>query len=147
MWTRWNEFDRTYAAMEDFRRRVDRLFEEFDRGGGSHSLSQFPRTNLYDNDDAYVIHAEVPGLGEKDIEVSVHQDVLTLSGERKPEIPEGYSVHRQERTPLRFSRSFTLPGRIDSDNVKASVHDGILTVTLPKSAESRPRQITIQAAS
>jgi HSP20 family protein len=136
--------------MEDFRRRIDRLFEEFERGGGygvSAGVSQFPRTNLYDTDSAYVLFAEVPGLGEKDIQVNVQQDVLTLSGERKSDIPEGYSVHRQERVPLSFSRSFTLPGRIDADNVKATVRDGILTVTLPKSPESRPRQITIEAAS
>lgn len=148
MWTRWNDFDRTYGAMEDFRRRIDRLFEEFERGGGlGVGVSQYPRTNLYDTDEAYVLFAEVPGLGDKDININVHQDVLTLSGERKSDIPEGYSVHRQERVPMRFSRSFTLPGRIDSDKVKAVVRDGILTVTLPKSPEARPRQINIEAAS
>jgi HSP20 family protein len=113
--------------MDDFRRRIDRLFEEFERGGYgvSATASQFPRTNLYDTDNAFVLFAEVPGLSDKDIQVNVHQDVLTLSGERKSDIPEGYSVHRQERVPLRFSRSFTLP----------------------KSPEARPRQIAIEAAS
>ena len=145
MWTRWNDLDTTFTLMDDFRRRMDRLFEDFERGGGVGLVAQFPRTNLYDTDDAYVVQAEVPGLGEKDIQLTVNQDVLTLSGERKTDVPEGYAVHRQERAPVRFSRSFTLPGTVDAEHVTAAVRDGILTVTLPKSPESRPRQIAIQA--
>lgn len=145
MWSRWNDFDTNYTLMDDFRRRMDRLFEEFERGGGVGVVAQFPRTNLYDTDDAYVVQAEVPGLSEKDIQLTLNQDMLTLSGERRSDVPEGYAVHRLERAPIRFSRSFTLPGSVDPDGVTASVRDGILTVTLPKSEGSRPRQIAIQA--
>lgn len=146
MWTRWNDFDRSFAVMEDFRRRVDRLFEEMERGGQVGNFTQFPRTNLYDTEAAYLVQCEVPGLSEKDIELSLHQDVLTIAGERKTDVPEGYSVHRQERLPFKFSRSFTLPTQVDAEHVAATVQDGILTVTLPKTPEAKPRQINIQAS-
>lgn len=146
MWTRWQDFDRSFSAMDEFRRRMDRLFDEFERTAGTAGVAQFPRTSLYDTDDAFLVRAEVPGLGEKDIQLSVQQDVLTLSGERKAEIPTGYSVHRQERLPLRFSRSITLPSKVDASQVTASVKDGILTVKVPKAAESKPRQITISGS-
>lgn len=144
MWTPWTDYDRNFQAMDDFRRRMDRIFEEMETSPSGTVFAQFPRTNLYDTDAAYVLIAEVPGLGEKDIELTVHQDVLTLTGERMDDTPEGFSVHRKERVPLKFSRSFTLPGNVDADHVTASVQDGLLTVTLPKTEASRPRQIAVE---
>jgi len=85
----------------------------------------------------------MPGLGDKDVQLSVQKDVLTLSGERKFDAPEGYYMHRQERSPIRFSRSFTLPCKVDPDKSTAALKDGVLTVTLSKIPDEQPRQIAI----
>jgi HSP20 family protein len=158
MLNRWTNFDRTLAAMDDLRRRMDRVFEEEgapraryvareepERTWGGRAAT-FPRVNFYDQSATLVMTAEVPGLSEKDVELTVHHDVLTLKGARRPDAPEGYSVHRQERAPVQFARSFTLPCKVDADKVSATVKDGILTVTLAKSAEAQPRQITVRAS-
>ena len=92
-----------------------------------------------------MIKALVPGLSEKEIQISGNQEVLTISGERKVDAPEGYSVHRRERGNVRFSRSFTFPCRLDMERASASVKDGVLTIKLAKAAEAKPRQITVTA--
>ena len=88
--------------------------------------------------------AEVPGVSEKDLDVTLKEDVFTLSGERKPRIPEGYQGPRRER-PARFSRSFTLPYRTADQGLSAELKDGILTVRLPKVPEVQPRRIPIKS--
>ena len=85
-------------------------------------------------------------MTEKDIQLSIHQDVLTLSGERKQEVPQGYFVHRQERAPLKFARSFTLPCKVDPEKSTATLKDGVLTITLPKAPEAQPRQISVKVS-
>lgn len=141
----WNELDRTFSAMDLFRRRVDRLFGAWDGVAGGHGAA-WPKVNVYDTGTALKLTAEVPGLDEKDLQISVNQNVLTLSGERKPDAPEGYSVHRQERAPFRFSRSFTLPDRVNSEKAAALLKHGILTITLEKTPEAQPRQIAVKAS-
>ena len=151
MLTRWNEFGRGFGTFGDLRRHMDRLLEEYDsrydgRGPEDEYTARggWPRVNVFDGGTNLVIRAEVPGLSEKDVQVSVNQDVLTLAGERKLDRPATYSVHRQERAPFKFSRSFTLPTKIDSDKTSASMKDGILTITLAKAPEAQPRQIAIR---
>jgi HSP20 family protein len=151
MLTRWSDIDRTFAMMDDLRRRMDQLFGDydggrFDRYGLAAAGAAWPRLNVFDTGAAVVVKAEVPGLEEKDIGLTINQDVLTLSGERKPDAPEGYSVHRQERAPVKFSRSFTLPCRVDAEQTSASLKDGVLTITLPKAAEAKPKQISVSAS-
>jgi HSP20 family protein len=148
MLTRWTDFDRSVMAMDDFRRRMDRLFDEFDDGrsvGYARQTGSYPRANLWGVGENLVLVAEVPGLSENELDLSIHQDVLTLTGEGRVKAPDGYSVHRQERASIRFSRSFTLPVPVDMERVKATVKDGMLTVTMAKAPEARPRQITIRS--
>lgn len=147
----WNQFDEMFAAMNQLRTYMDRVFE--DTLGGRladgralpFQAGTWPRVNLVDAGASLVVTAEVPGLSDKDVELTLNQDVLTISGERKVTAPEGYSVHRQERPAVRFSRSFALPCRVNPDEATASVKDGILTVTLAKSPDALPRQIAIKA--
>jgi HSP20 family protein len=154
MLTRWGDFDRTFTTftmLDELRRRMDRLWDEYDSGGRDTptyyadygSRSAWPRINVFDTGAALVVHAEVPGLADKDVQLTMNQDVLTLKGERKPDAPEGYSVHRQERAPVRFSRSVTLPMKVDAEKTTASLKNGILTITLPKAPEAQPRQISV----
>ena len=150
MLTRWTDFDRSVTAMDEFRRRMDRLFDEVDGRrlpGYSGQEAPWPRANLWDTGANLVFTAEVPGLTEKDLKLTVHQDVLALEGERKVQAPEGYSVHRRERVGFRFARSFTLPCAVDMERTAASVKNGVLTVTLPKAPEARPRQIQVRGES
>jgi HSP20 family protein len=133
-----------FATMDQLRRHMDSAFGGA-LAGGAWASSTWPRTNLFDGGNSLVLAAEVPGLTEKDIQLTLNQDVLSVSGERKVVAPEGYSAHRQERRPVTFARSFALPCKVNPDRVNASVKNGILTVTLEKAADAMPRQIKIGA--
>jgi HSP20 family protein len=87
----------------------------------------------------------MPGLSEKDVQISIHQDVLTLSGERKADAPQGWFVHRQERAPVKFSRTYSLPCKVDPEKSTASLKNGVLRIALAKSVEAQPRQIAVKA--
>jgi len=158
MLTRFSDIDRTFAAMDQMRRRMDRLFEEYEPARGREALraniadeaerlswrGRWPRLSLADAGESLLLKAEVPGLSEKDIQLSIQKDVLTMSGERKQDAPEGYFVHRQERAPLKFARSFTLPCKVDPEKSGATLKDGVLTITLAKAPEAQPRQINVK---
>jgi len=151
MLNRWNDFDRTFSLIDELRKRMAPAFEEFEPVsftspslfGGS---ELWPRVNLADTGAELRIEAEVPGLTEKDVTVSLHQGVVTLAGERRTPAPEGYVARRQERPNLKFTRSFELPYRVEAEGATASVKDGILTVVVPKAAEAKPRQIAVKGA-
>jgi HSP20 family protein len=142
----FTDLDRNFELMNQLRRRLDRAFEEVDGERGWTTTDQFPRTNVYDTGSQFKLVAEVPGLTDKDVTLTLTQDVLTISGERKVETPEGYSVHRRERLPMRFSRSFALPAKVDPEKVGATIKDGILTVTVEKAPEVQPKQISVRTA-
>jgi len=150
-WTDWNRLfgwpdsRRTLTSMENFQRQMARLFEDWDRPSTWEGMTGWPHSNLYDTGTELVVTAEVPGLTHENIDVSVQQNLLTISGERKIDAPEGYTMHRRERSPFKFSRSFSLPYKVDPEQAMAEVKDGILTVKLAKSAEAQPKQITVQA--
>jgi HSP20 family protein len=129
-----------------FRRRMNHLLHDLDDVARARPAPAAPRINLRDADDAFIVEAEVPGLGVDDIDVRATGESLTIRGERKESAPEGYSVHRNERRALRFSRSLALPARVDVAAVSAEVKDGILTVTLPKHPDVQPRAITVRAS-
>ena len=151
MATRWTEFDTGFSLLDEFQRRMNRLFSELGTGYWPEQSRQpwfgsvWPPTNLYDTGKELLLRAEVPGLSEKDIQITGNQDTITISAERKVEVPEGYSVHRQERPEVKFSRSFNLPGKVDLEKASASVKNGILSINLPKAPEAQPRQITVKA--
>jgi HSP20 family protein len=149
--TGWSDFDDMFAMMNQLRSYMDRVFEDTfgSRFAEGRALpfyaGTWPRANLIDAGSNLIVTAEVPGLSEKDIKLTLNQEVLTISGERKVQAPEGYSAHRQERAAVSFSRSFALPCRVNADRSSASVKDGILTVTLEKAADAMPRQIAVKA--
>ncbi len=153
MLSHYSDLDRSFTVIDQLRRRMDRLFEEgvqardrahTDEPERVWSRGHFPRISFADAGATLILEAEMPGLGDKDVQLSIQKDVLTLAGERKPDAPEGYYVHRQERSPIRFSRSFTLPCKVDPDRSTATLKDGVLTVNLAKVPEEQPRQIAIK---
>ncbi|MFH1152475.1 MAG: Hsp20/alpha crystallin family protein [Pseudomonadota bacterium] len=144
MLTRWNDIDRMFGSMDLLRSRLDRLFSDYNRPVGlDWQTDTVPRTNLYDNGEGFEIRAEVPGFSKEDLNVKIQGNYLEISGSRKADIPEGYTVHRVERKVASFTRSFTLPADVDSSKVQASLTNGILTLTLHKAEAAKPRQITI----
>lgn len=144
MLTGWTDFDRAFSSLDELRRRMEQFFEEVDIER-FRPLPLWPHTNLTDTGECLVLEAEVPGCTERDIEISVTQEGLTLKGVRRAQAPEGYSVLRRERRDLEFSRSFELPRKIDPERVEATVRDGLLCVKLPKSHEAQPKRIEVKA--
>jgi HSP20 family protein len=139
---------RTLSAMNALRREMEYVFGEFERDQGPEapgtSWAGWPRTALSDAGDSLVIRSEVPGLSEKELEVTVTADSVAISGERKTDPPEGYSVHRKERGNVRFSRSFLLPVKVDPEQAHASIKHGVLELRLPKAKEAQPKQIAVK---
>jgi HSP20 family protein len=151
MFARWDDSSRTFVTLDEFRRLINRAIEEADDPRWSQQTSTlsgggWPAINLYDEGTKLVLDAEVPGLSEKDIQLSLNQNILSISGERRVGAPKDYAVHRQERRAIRFARSFSLPCKVDTEKVAAQVKDGVLTVSMEKAKEAQPRQITIKAS-
>lgn len=129
------------------RRDMDRLFDVFWAETPEESTAGvFPAMNVTQDGTRYYVRAELPGVEPGDLKISVERNKLTVGGERKIATEgEEVSYHRRERVGGQFSRSLTLPDELDTEAVDARYADGILTVTLPKAAAARPRQISVQA--
>ncbi len=137
-------WQRRWDPFRDFQREVGRLFETFEPLQPLRVPRAFPPVNLYDVGESYVMTAELPGVTPEDVDLSITGEMLTLRGERKR--PEGVTddnYRRQERPFGRWARTVTLPERIEGGGVTAGFANGILTVTLPKAEDARPRQITV----
>jgi HSP20 family protein len=153
MLNRYEDFDRHFATLEQLRRRMDRLFEDSAPYPGRVTgrevermwSGRFPQLTFHDTGASLVLQADLPGLSEKDVQLQIHQDVLTMSGERRQDAPQGWFVQRQERAPVKFSRSFSLPCKIDPEKSTATLKNGVLTLTLAKVTEAQPRQIAVKA--
>jgi HSP20 family protein len=105
-----------------------------------------PALDIYQNNDNVIARVELPGMHKEDIEISLHDGMLTISGERKSESGEGNKAERTERYVGKFRRSVSLPAMVDANKVTANYRDGVLTVTLPKAEEAKPRQIQVNVA-
>ena len=146
--TRWEPF-REFATLQD---RMNRLFREsYNEGGRDEALatSSFaPAVDVYEDEHKVTLKIEVPGIDEKDIDVRVENNVLTVSGERKIEREEKEENYRRvERQYGSFTRTFTLPQTVDTENVSANYDKGVLKVSLPKRAEAKPKQIKVNVGS
>jgi len=103
-----------------------------------------PAVDVLEKEGNLILHVEVPGMNEKDIDLKLEGNVLTLKGEKKQENEEERNnYHRMERYYGSFSRSFTLPDSVDRDGIRADYKNGILTVTIPQKPEVRPREIPV----
>jgi HSP20 family protein len=151
--TRWDPFRMTLfpsLTRSDFGPSFLRDFfrasplTAWDEGDEFVSSAWMPPVDISEDPDKISVTAELPGFKEKDVQVELHEDVLTISGERKRESErKDHNYTRVERSYGQFSRSFTLPRSVDRENVKASFSEGLLKLELPKKPETRPRQIPI----
>jgi len=144
-WRPRREWD-PFAVMEHLQNQINRAFNS--------SLSEwpsvagwgtsFPAADVYQDKDNVIVTAEVPGLEQKDVELSITGNTITLKGEKKQEseVKEN-SYHRVERSYGSFQRVIELPCEVNADKAKANLTNGVLTVTLPKSEAHKPKQVTI----
>ena len=102
-----------------------------------------PRASVYGDDNGIIVELEMPGVGRDQVEVTVDNDELTVTGWRKPEGYEDYEVLHRERLPLNYRRTFVVGDQIDSGHIGAAFENGVLKLTLPKAEASKPRKITI----
>lgn len=141
--TRWPFDDRLHFASELART----LFQDpFFQGalGPSRGAGVFPPVNVFENGEAYLVRAEIPGVDKDTLDVSVKGDELTLRGERRISAAEpAAAYHRRERSGGAFRRVVTLPKAVDADRIRASYKDGVLEVELPFVPELKPRKIEI----
>ena len=134
-----------WSALHDFEGQFSRLFGELTRDAATPEFGWAPAVDLKETDDAYIVEADMPGLKKDEIDLVIVDNVVTLKGERKNEHKStngGY--HRFERRYGSFQRSFEIPGGFENDKVQAHYKQGVLTVTLPKREEAKPKQIQVK---
>lgn len=139
-----------FNTLLDLQDRLSRVFDEGNllrRSEEELGLSGWrPAVDVFENDDAYIIKAELPEVKREDVKIHLENNRLTISGERRLENEENrQNYHRIERTYGSFSRSFMLPADATPDQIKANFRDGVLKVTVPKAETAKPRSIEIGA--
>ncbi|HTA51510.1 MAG TPA: Hsp20/alpha crystallin family protein [Candidatus Acidoferrum sp.] len=140
--TRWD----TYSGLSGLQEQVNRLFESsFSRRADNSAVTTWaPAVDIFETENELVVKADLPDVNEKDIDVRVENNMLTVRGERKfEEKAEKENYLRVERTYGTFSRSFRLPNTVNNETIQADYKNGVLTVTLPKRAESKPKQVKV----
>jgi HSP20 family protein len=145
----WN----IYREMENLRREIDDAFRGFGgRGlfgpayGTGKGVRRQPPMNLYGDAENLYVEVLVPGIEPEKLDLTVQENVLTVSGERSVVEDKGRTWHRRERDNGKFVRTLELPVDVDAEHVKAACKNGVLTVTLPKAAAARPKKINVDVA-
>lgn len=145
--TRWDPF-REFSTLQD---RMNRLFQDSfgqTREDALTTTSFAPAVDVYEDEHSITLKIEVPGIDEKDIDVRLENNTLTVHGERKFEKEEKEENYRRiERQYGSFTRSFTLPTTVDADSISADYDKGVLKVKLAKKAEAKPKQIKVNVGS
>jgi HSP20 family protein len=142
---RWEPAREITSLQQEMNRLFSTFFDTPVPGAGDGGIRRWiPAMDLVETDDAYVLRADLPGLSEADIDLSLEDDVLTLSGERKTEHEErGEGFYRLERAGGAFRRSLTLPEGVDGEAIAASFDKGVLEVRIPKPEQRKPHKVQI----
>jgi HSP20 family protein len=130
---------------------MNRMLDTFFRGGvaddGSFGNFWSPAVDIREREDAYLVELELPGLTKDDVKITMENNILTIQGEKKHEKEEKRGdYHRTERVYGSFQRSFTLPSSVKNDKIEAQYKNGILTVSLPKVEEAKPKAIEVKVS-
>jgi HSP20 family protein len=137
-----------FRNLFDLQREINQLFESNAHGASREgvALSTWtPAVDIYEDEQSFMIKAELPEVSREDVKVGLNDNVLSISGERRVENEdkrEGY--HRIERSYGQFYRSFTLPPNVNAEAINAEFKDGVLRLTLPKREEAKPKQIEVK---
>lgn len=154
MLTRWQPYSNMqrrgdlFGDLTHIQQEMNRFFDEF-FGENRRGLADgvwLPAVDVSENNDEFVVRAELPGMSHEDIEINIQENILTLKGEKKQEHKEEQeNFHRLERSYGAFTRSFTLPANVKADDIKANFKNGVLEVAIPKAEEAKPKKIAISA--
>ena len=144
--TAWGTGSDPFARLHgEMNRLLESFFEDAPAAARPYA-GGWPALNTWEDGDAAWVEAELPGLSLDDLDLSVTGDRLTIAGQRKIPDPGDAQWHRRERSQGRFSRTLTLPWEIDVDKVEAKLHDGVLTVRLPKCENCKPKKVKVLGA-
>ncbi len=135
--TPWQTFDLLTQQL-------DRAWEDLEQFGASPVTNAQP-SELNDKGGELVLKVELPGISKDGVELSVSGDSVLVRASREVEVPEGYSAHRRERTSYQFEHAWKLPVSVEAQKAEAQLHDGVLTVTMPKSPNALPKQVVVTA--
>ena len=142
--TRWQPFADIWQEMSRLQSEMNRPFARV--GLGTRRAPAYPALDIWQDDDCLYVEAELPGLELEDLEILVTGgDQLSIKAGRKSHLSDGETFHRREREFGQCSRLMTLPMDVDSENVQANLKSGVLTITLPKREETKPRKIAVTA--
>jgi len=146
VWPSRPTFDSPLADFDSVRREMLRLLDAVaGETVGDVGAGVFPPMNITQDEDNFYVRAEVPGIKANELSISAVRNRVSLAGKREiPREHERVSYHRKERAEGSFNRTVTLPMEVDADRVDARYADGILTLTLPKAEEAKPRQIAVR---
>ncbi len=141
---RWSPIRDLLSIQEEMNKLFDERLDKFSGPSDIQNKMWEPLVDIYEEQDKFVIKAEVPEVNKEDIEINLENNVLTLKGERKFEKEDKKeNYHRAERYYGMFQRSFTLPATVKQEDIKASLDKGVLTVEIPKKEEVKPKKIEI----
>ncbi|MGH8414900.1 MAG: Hsp20/alpha crystallin family protein [Gammaproteobacteria bacterium] len=139
-----------WGLMNQLHNEMNRLFDRGASADGEADLAAtnwVPAVDIKEEPNRFLIHADIPGVDPKDIEITMEDGILTLKGERKSETrEEGDGYRRVERVSGQFFRRFTLPDTADSEGVSAHGNNGVLEISIPKQPKAQPRRITVKAS-
>ena len=139
---RWEPF----REFEQLQEQMDQLMQSvLAPTGSSNGGAWIPQADIEETEDAWVIEAEVPGVDRKDVNVELRDSELIITGEIKEKERKGI-IRRQTRRKGQFEYRVTLPGQTDQEHIEATIHDGVLTVRVPKSETAKRRRIEVKAA-
>lgn len=148
--SRWNSEFPAFRGLLSLQHDMNRIVDEFFRGDqlADANFTQrdwHPAVDIIENRDRYTLNAELPGISKEEVQVTLENNVLTIRGEKKTNADQKEGdVHRVERRYGSFERSFTLPAAVDVNKIDAQFRDGVLTLTLPKAEEAKPRAIDVK---
>jgi HSP20 family protein len=145
--TAWHPVHDLAGELSNMQREIDRVFDRFHgsttEDGGTPMF--IPAVDIIEREGNFDIRVELSGVKKEDVKITVQNDVLTIRGEKKQETEKkGDNFHRVERAYGTFERSFTLPSMVHSDKIDASYNNGVLTVSVPKMEEAKPKEIEVK---
>ena len=147
VWPSRPTFESSFSEFDQMRREMLRLLDASTGDGApDQGAGVFPPMNITQDDENFYLRAEIPGIKPAELSISALRNRVALSGKREiPREHERVSYHRKERAEGAFNRSVTLPTEVDAERVDARYTDGILTLTLPKAEQAKPRQIAVRS--
>jgi HSP20 family protein len=147
VWPSRPTFEGSLLDFDQLRREVLRLLDTANGDGAAEpSAGVFPPMNITQDDDNFYLRAEIPGIKPAELSISALRNRVSISGKREiPREHDRVSYHRKERPEGGFNRAVTLPTEVDADRVDARYTDGILSLTLPKAEQAKPRQIAVKS--